>query len=73
LCDYRYIKFWFPSILENTVIEFYYLLKESLGICESIAAWIFFGIYKDLILFKIKYLVYSMILVFEFIVIKFQQ
>jgi hypothetical protein len=49
------------------------LFKESLSTCESIVVWIYFGIYKGLILFKIKYLVYSMITMFEFIVIKFQQ
>jgi hypothetical protein len=35
--------------LENTVNELYCLFKESSGICESIVAWILFGIYKDLI------------------------
>jgi hypothetical protein len=33
---------------------FAYLFKESLSICESIMAWICFGIYKDLILFELN-------------------
>jgi hypothetical protein len=54
--NYLFIEYkvLFPFVLENMILKLFVLFKESLTICESIMTWIFFSIYKDLILFGLK-------------------
>jgi hypothetical protein len=54
--NYLFIEYkvLFPFVLENMILKLFVLFKESLSICESIMAWIFLCIYKDLILFGLK-------------------